>query len=241
MDDRIETAKQMIRNSGSIAVLTGAGISSDSGIPTFRGEGGLWRNFSPQQLATPQAFQRDPKLVWEWYNWRREVISKAKPNAAHHTLRKMEETKDNFWIITQNIDGLHTKAGNKKVIEFHGNIWREKCSMCDFRRYNEVVYDPQDIPPRCPICGGFLRPDVVWFGEMVPQEVLEKAISIVELSDTFLIIGTSGVVYPAAYLAELAITRRKNTIEINREMTPFSELVTVSILGRAAELLPKLV
>lgn len=236
----IDKAAKILKQAEFVAVLTGAGISKDSGIPTFRGKDGLWRNFSPEELATPQAFQKNPKLVWEWYNWRRSIIYRAKPNAAHISLVKLEEIKKgNLWIITQNVDGLHIKAGNKNVIELHGNIWSERCIACGFKRYNECVYEYENLPPKCPECGNLLRPDVVWFGE--PVRHLEESYQIVREADVLLYIGTSAVVYPAASLIELSIASGKYVIEINYEKTHLSDYVSVSLIGRAAEILPHLV
>lgn len=241
MTDLISYAKEIIDKSKSIVVLTGAGISKDSGIPTFRGEDGLWKQYSPQELANPDAFFRNPKLVWQWYNWRRELISKAKPNPGHLALHKLELIKEEFLLITQNVDGLHSKAGNRKLIEFHGNIWKEKCVQCDFKRYNEVIYKEDDLPPACPVCGSLIRPDVVWFGEAVPFENIQKSFEALRRCDTMLSVGTSGVVYPAAALVEYAVKTAKKVIEINYERTPFSDFVDVSIQERASVLLPRLV
>jgi len=241
MVDEIEKAVEILQRSEFIVVLTGAGVSAESGIPTFRGEGGLWRNFSPEELATPEAFERNPKLVWEWYNWRRSIIKKAEPNPAHKAIAELESIFPKFILITQNIDGLHQKAGSRKVIEFHGNIWREKCILCDFRRKNEVVYDEGELPPKCEKCGGIMRPDVVWFGEAIPQDALFESQKAVSQCDTLLSIGTSGVVYPAAGFIRFAVMNSKKVIEINLDETPFSKMVDVSIRGKAGEILPKIV
>jgi len=217
---------------GSVVVLTGAGISAESGIPTFRGEGGLWKNFKPEELATPQAFAKNPKLVWEWYDWRRQLIAKAKPNKAHMLLAEMEK-KMNITVITQNVDGLHQRAGSKKVIELHGNIWRVKCTACS-AEYELYETPLPEIPPKCKYCGGLLRPAVVWFGEPLPEDVLSKAFELTKECDLFLVIGTSGLVYPAGYLPFLAKQHKAKVVEINPERTPISEIADISIREKAS-------
>ena len=236
----ITKAVEILRESSLVVALTGAGVSAESGIPTFRGEGGLWRNFSPQELATPHAFSKNPKLVWEWYNWRRSIIKRAKPNPAHTTIAELEKMFGSFTLITQNIDGLHRKAGSKNIIEFHGNIWKERCTSCSFTRENERIYDESELPPRCEKCEGIMRPSVVWFGEPIPEEVIRKSEKAVLECDTFISIGTSSVVYPAAGFIEYAVSHNKRTIEINLERTPMSDIVDVSIQGKAGEILPKI-
>jgi NAD-dependent deacetylase len=214
-----------------IAVLTGAGISADSGIPTFRGAGGLWRNVRPEDLATPQAFERDPVLVWEWYEWRRALIRDAKPNAAHEAIARLEET----FVVTQNVDGLHARAGSKRVIELHGNIFRVRCTREGTRTTREQPFP--EIPPRCE-CGALLRPDVVWFGEALSQDDLDSAARAVHHADLLLIIGTSGVVYPAAGLAHAT---HGMTIEINPDVSAFAKHVDYAIPMRAAEATPRII
>ncbi|HET8797447.1 MAG TPA: NAD-dependent protein deacylase, partial [Thermoanaerobaculia bacterium] len=181
----------------TVAVLTGAGVSADSGIPTFRGPGGLWRNFRPEELATPEAFRRDPALVWEWYEWRRGLIREAKPNAAHEAIARLEDAA----VITQNVDGLHARAGSRNIVELHGNLFRVRCVREGTRAMREEPFS--EIPPRC-ACGALLRPDVVWFGEALSQDALAAAAAAVSGAGVVLIIGTSGVVYPAAGLVRLA-------------------------------------
>ena len=188
-----------------IVVFTGAGVSADSGIPTFRGAGGLWRNFRAEDLATPQAFARDPALVWEWYEWRRELVRNAQPNAAHYAIASL----DRAVVVTQNVDGLHARAGSRDVIELHGNLFRVRCTR---ERTTRDATEPfHDLPPRCE-CGALLRPDVVWFGEMLPAQALERASQLIRDADLLLVVGTSGVVYPAAGLVSLC---RGKTIVIN--------------------------
>jgi NAD-dependent deacetylase len=213
----------------AIAVLTGAGVSADSGIPTFRGAGGLWRNYRSEDLATPDAFRRDPALVWEWYEWRRGLIREAKPNAAHEAIARLPDAT----VITQNVDGLHTRAGSRNLIELHGNIFRVRCTREGTRTMREEAFDA--IPPHC-ACGALFRPDVVWFGEALANEDLANAASAVAGADLVLIIGTSGVVYPAAGLTRLT---KGLTVEINPESSGIP--VRHSIPMRAAEAMPRIV
>lgn len=165
----IPKAREMIRDASRIFVLTGAGISAESGIPTFRGAGGLWRTYQPEELATPGAFRRDPQLVWEWYDWRRGLIANAEPNDGHRALVQLENAKEGFSLATQNVDGLHQRTGNRRILELHGNIWTLRCDDCDTQRTDYTVPLPE-LPPHCD-CGGLLRPGVVWFGEQLPKEV----------------------------------------------------------------------
>lgn len=234
----MDEARQWIRASQSVAVLTGAGISAESGIPTFRGPGGLWRKFKPEDLATPAAFARDPKLVWEWYDWRRGLIAAAQPNPAHHALAALEQAKTQFTLITQNVDGLHTRAGSHNVIEVHGSIWTVRCVQCGISYKKE---DPHldELPPRC-TCGGLLRPGVVWFGEGLPSEPWQASEDAARHSDVFLVIGTSAVVMPAGGLVYTAKRAGARVIEINSEETPVSSTVDCSLRGPAGEILPRL-
>jgi NAD-dependent deacetylase len=190
----------------NVVVFTGAGVSAESGIPTFRGAGGLWKNFRAEELATPEAFAREPALVWEWYEWRRGLIRDAKPNAAHEAIARLGAP-----VITQNVDGLHARAGAEDVIELHGNIFRVRC-LEEGRTYVHPDTFP-DLPPRCR-CGGMLRPDVVWFGESLPQGAVARTTALMAAADLLLVIGTSGVVYPAAGFVALC---RGLSIEINPE------------------------
>jgi NAD-dependent deacetylase len=223
----------------SIAVLTGAGISAESGVPTFRGEGGLWRNYRAEDLATPSAFRRDPKLVWEWYAWRRELIGACQPNAAHDTLVEMEAQFDDFWLITQNVDGLHGLAGSRNVVELHGNIWSLRCSRSCRPNWEDRAYPLPQIPPRCPDCGALARPDVVWFGESLPPHALDQAFLAAQRCDLMLVVGTSAVVEPAASLPRLALRQGAMVIEINPQATPLSPAVDKTVRQPAAEALPR--
>jgi len=220
--------------------LTGAGVSAESGVPTFRGPDGLWRNFRAEDLATPAAFARDPTLVWEWYGWRRELISKCRPNAAHKALARLErEYPGDFLLVTQNVDGLHRLAGSHKVVEVHGNIWDIRCVACGASREDRTV-PLAAVPPRCPACGGLARPGVVWFGEPLPEEALGRAVAAAESCDVMLVVGTSAVVYPIAHLPHLAHSRGAYIVEVNPEETPVTPVADESHRGKAAELLPAL-
>lgn len=221
-----------------IVAFTGAGISAESGIPTFRGKDGLWKKFKVEELATPEAFFRNPKLVWEWYDWRRQLIAKAEPNEAHKILVKMEEEFPDFFLITQNVDGLHQRAGSKKVVELHGNIWKVRCVDCGQESYDYRTPLPE-IPPRCEKCGGLLRPGVVWFGETLPLDALEEAYRLSREADIFIVIGTSGVVYPAAELPYVAKEHGAEVIEVNPEKTPISRIADIIYEEKASTGLKK--
>lgn len=219
--------------------LTGAGISAESGVPTFRGPGGLWREFRPEELATPEAFARDPRLVWEWYAWRRGLIAEAKPNLGHSALVTLEKRVPEFALVTQNVDGLHALAGSRNVLELHGSLWRTRCLSCRERRDDRRVPLP-GLPPRC-ACEGLLRPDVVWFGEALPHETLRAVFQAVDACDLLLIVGTSGVVQPAASLGDRALARGVPLVELNPEATPLSAGCTHTLRGKAGEILPQLI
>ncbi len=222
----------------AVTVLTGAGISADSGVPTFRGADGLWRNFRAEDLATPEAFARDPRLVWEWYNWRRELIATKKPNPAHYAVAELERRLERFWLITQNVDGLHRTAGSQKLSEIHGNIWKVRCTRCS--RVDENREVPIAILPSCAACGGLLRPHIVWFGESLASEDLDRSYEALGRCEVLLIIGTSGIVYPAASFAPVAKAAGAFVVEINLDPTPHPELVDVSLQGRAKDVVPEL-
>ena len=222
----------------AVTVLTGAGISADSGVPTFRGADGLWRNFRAEDLATPEAFARDPRLVWEWYNWRRELIATKKPNPAHVAVAGMERRFPRFWLITQNVDGLHRDAGSVQLSEIHGNIWKVRCTACGLVEDDRRV--PIPIPPACTACGQMVRPHIVWFGESLAAEDIAKSYEALESCDVLLIIGTSGLVYPAASFAPVARSAGAFVAEINLDATPNSGLVDVALQGRAKDIVPLL-
>jgi NAD-dependent deacetylase len=236
--DKLGTAAERVRGARSVLALTGAGVSAESGVPTFRGPGGLWRDFRPEDLATPEAFARDPRLVWEWYAWRRETIAPLRPNAAHAALAALERRLDGFRLATQNVDGLHAAAGSGRVLELHGSIWRLRCCGCGRSAEDRRVPLPE-LPPRCS-CGALLRPGVVWFGEMLPPGALEEAMAAAASAEVVLVIGTSSLVYPAAALPQVARAKGAFVIEINTEPTPLSALADVALRGPAAELTPAL-
>lgn len=229
-----------LSSASRVTVLTGAGISAASGIPTFRGAGGLWRNFRPEDLATPEAFRRDPATVWEWYEMRRAGIAAARPNAAHATLAAWSRRFSRFVLVTQNVDGLHEAAGTGGVVRFHGSIWRllcaEGCGASPDGWSDRRVPLPE-LPPRCPACGGLARPGVVWFGERIPDASLAAAAE-AAFCDVFLIAGTSALVTPASSLVEEARERGAFTVEVNPEATPASARVNLAIAGRAEDVLP---
>jgi NAD-dependent deacetylase len=237
--DQILLARKRLAAARHVTILTGAGISADSGVPTFRGADGLWRNFRAEDLATPEAFTRDPRLVWEWYNWRRELIATKQPNPAHHTLVKIEHRwTDRMWLITQNVDGLHRTAGSQRLSEIHGNIWKVRCTGCGVISEDRQV--PLAILPTCKLCQALLRPHIVWFGESLREEDLRRCNQAMQACDLLLVIGTSGVVYPAAGFASTAKEGGALVIEINLESTPQSDLVDLSLQGRAKDLVPQL-
>ncbi len=233
-------ARQRLAQAGRVAALCGAGISAESGVPTFRGRGGLWENHRPEDLATPQAFSRDPALVWRWYHWRRELISRCQPNPAHLALAELERRLGRgFTLVTQNVDGLHALAGSREVLEIHGSLWRVRCLGCGREREERRLDLP--APPLCPDCGGLLRPGVVWFGESLDGVLLERAWRAAQACEAMLVIGTSAVVQPAASLALVAKQAGAYVIEVNLAATPHSGQVDVSLLGRAGDILPQLV
>jgi NAD-dependent deacetylase len=235
----IERVSNKIKKVKTLTLLSGSGISAESGVPTFRGKDGLWKKYRAENLATPRAFYSNHKLVWEWYNWRREIISDKKPNPAHYACVDLEgKFQSNFNIITQNVDGLHQKAGSKNIIELHGSIWRTKCTECGNKEENR---EKLNNSPKCHICGGLLRPDVVWFGEALDEKVILKAFDTIFASEMVIIIGTSGVVYPAAQFGSTAKDNGSFLVEINLDETPNSSQVDISIKGKAGEILPKIV
>lgn len=228
-----------LRAARRVAVLTGAGISAESGVPTFRdAQTGLWARFKPEELATPEAFRRNPKLVWEWYAMRRQKVGAVAPNPGHVALAAMETRIPQFTLVTQNVDGLHQRAGSRNVIELHGNITRVKCF--DEDALVEAWAETGEVPPRCPRCGGWLRPDVVWFGESLPPAALTAAERASETCEVFLSIGTSSVVYPAAGLPLAAAEAGATVIEVNPDATPLTARADYSLRGPAGVVLPAL-
>jgi NAD-dependent deacetylase len=234
----LEQARDWLAKATRVAVLTGAGISAESGVPTFRGDGGLWKDYKAEDLATPEAFVKDPRLVWEWYNWRRELIAKVLPNAAHKALVRLEIRQREYTLITQNVDGLHDRAGSGRMLKLHGDIWRMRCTVCGANWPDRRAPLPK-IPPHC-ACGGLARPGVVWFGEPLPDGMMKEAEHAAGAAEVFLVIGTSAVVYPAAGLVPYAKHGGARVIEINTDDTPFTSLVDCALRGPAGELLPQL-
>jgi NAD-dependent deacetylase len=235
-----ESLVTTLRSAQKIAVLAGSGISAESGVPTFRdAQTGLWARYDPMELATPEAFERDPRLVWEWYAWRRELVGNADPNPGHEALAELETRVPDFVLLTQNVDGLHRRAGSQNVTELHGNITRSKCSVEGV--FVEPREDDSGVPPSCPGCGAFLRPDVVWFGEALPAGALEEAFDAARECDVFFSIGTSGLVQPAASLAFEAQRHGAVVVEVNPDETPLTRHADHALRGGAGELLPELV
>ena len=233
----LEKIADKLKQSEKIIFVTGAGISQESGIPTFRGRDGLWRKYDPMKLATIDAFYEDPKLVWEWYEERRRNILAAKPNAGHLAIVQLEKKKP-VRVLTQNIDGLHQRAGSKNVYELHGSIITIKCTSCDFKDIISSSFS--ELPPICK-CGSILRPDVVWFGESLPQDVWQAAISEASSCDTMIVVGTSLAVSPANLLPIYAKQNGAILIEVNPEETAMSGSMDISIRSSAAKALPDLI
>lgn len=238
-NNELAFAAALLNKAEKISVLTGSGISAESGIPTFRGKEGLWKQFRAEDLATPQAFSQNPQTVWEWYDWRRRIIASKAPNAGHRVLADWGKKFPVFTLITQNIDGLHQKAGSRDVIELHGNIWKLRCVS------EETVTENHDsplkeIPPRCFKCGALLRPHVVWFGEPLDMPLLQKASSLASESDVTLVIGTSAAVYPAAAIPFSAKEAGTKLVEINPESTPLTQYADLSLRGKAGKILPEI-
>ena len=229
----------------NVVVLTGAGMSAPSGVPTFRGKDGLWNKYNPRDLANEAAFRSQPDLVWEWYSWRRELINGISPNAGHRALAELETLYPECSVITQNVDGLHQAAGTKKIIELHGNIRRSKCIDCN-KVYDQAglkLLQPQAGQKvlRCSQCQGMVRPDVVWFGEMLPEQAISSAQKLASEAEVFFSIGTSSTVEPAASLPYLAKGNGAYLVEINPEETPLSGVADDKVSTDVAEVLPKLV
>lgn len=240
----IEQARDLIARASRVVVLTGAGISAESGVPTFRGSGGLWKSYRAEDLATPEAFARDPRLVWEWYGWRREVVRGCSPNAAHVALAQFVTANPQTLIAIQNVDGLHRTAGTpeRALVELHGGLFRVRCTECAWRSEHTGLVDAssRDTLPTCGRCAALARPDIVWFGEALEPANIERAFSEAGAADVCLVIGTSGVVQPAASMA--AVTRRAGgaVIEVNPAETPITSIATVSIRGTAVETVPSI-
>lgn len=238
--------KQRIATAKHLVVLTGAGASAESGVPTFRDAlTGLWKNFDPQQLATPEAFAAQPSLVWGWYEWRRKLLLEAKPNAAHQAIAKLEQQAQKFTLITQNVDDLHERAGSKNALHLHGSIFQPRCFDCaapyEFSAKPSLDVEQELEPPHCPSCNGYIRPGVVWFGEGLPVEAMQQAFQAAEECDLLLSIGTSGAVYPAAEIPVLAARRGTLVVHINPDAKTSGYANELAIQGKAGEILPQLV
>ncbi len=227
---------QIISSKG-IVFFTGAGISAESGIPVFRGKDGIWSKIKPEELANFNAFLRDPDLVWEWYQHRRHIIYESKPNKAHRAIAELELLLKNVTVVTQNIDNLHRRAGSKNIFELHGNIERNYCIKCH-TFYNDDL-DFTDQAPRC-TCGGLIRPDVVWFGEFLPEDQYSAAEKAAWDCDTFIVVGTSAIVFPATSLIYTAKKNGAYILEINLEPTDISSFADASLIGKAGEILPEI-
>ena len=240
VESELTRCAERLHAANRVLVLTGAGISAESGVPTFRGPGGLWRSFRPEDLASPEAFARDPRLVWEWYEWRRGRIAPLRPNAAHEAVAALEDRTPTFLLATQNVDGLHAIAGSESMVELHGSLWRVRCTGSCGRTSEDRRVPLPGLPPRCE-CGALLRPDVVWFGEALPETLLAQALTAARQAEIVLVVGTSSLVYPAAMLPEVARRHGAFVVEVNPEPTPLTPLADSSLRGRAAEVVPALV
>jgi NAD-dependent deacetylase len=238
--NQIERVAGRLRAARRVTILTGAGVSAASGVPTFRGSDGLWRTFRAEELATPGAFARDPALVWEWYAWRRGLIASCQPNPAHEVIARWSHTFPRCCVLTQNVDDLHLRAGTSGVVRLHGSIWELACwEQCGAPRWRDQSHPLPTMPPRCPRCGGLARPAVVWFGESLAAEDVAAAHDACAC-DVFLTVGTSALVYPAAGLVHEAKRHEAFTVEINLEPTPASSLVDVALHGPAEQVLADL-
>jgi NAD-dependent deacetylase len=228
---------EALKTAKSVVVSTGAGVSAESGVPTFRGEEGLWKKFRAEELATFEAFEANPELVWEWYQFRRDIIGKIRPNPGHYAIAEMPGLFDEFHLITQNIDNLHRVAGSEDFVELHGNINRNRCVDCEDMNYNKEF---EDFPPKCK-CGGRLRPDVVWFGEMLPPGAIEKAFKVSRACDLLFTVGTSGIVQPAASLPPTARQHGAFVVEVNIEATELTFICDEHIRAKSGEAFPAIV
>ena len=251
LEDLLEEAARIVSESKFLICFTGAGISAESGIPTFRDSGGLWEKYRIEDVATPEAFHKNPRFVWEFYLERRKKIKEASPNPAHYALASLEKAfkeKDReFYVITQNIDNLHRIAGNENIIELHGNIWYTKCSNPNCSNstpfYDDRVNmdEYEEFPPRCEICGSLLRPHVVWFGEPLPEDAINRAFNVSSMADAVIVIGTSGSVFPAAYVPYIVKEKGGSVIEVNVRRSSITHIADVFIMGKAGDIVPRIV
>lgn len=238
MESRKKQIEYAAKKARTVAVITGAGMSKESGIPTFRGPEGLWKNFRAEELATPEAFRKDPKLVWEWYEWRRQIVLKAEPHEGHKSLAEMEDYFDDFLLITQNVDGLHPRAGSRQLIEIHGSIHRTRCNTCSHKMDLPPV--ALEIPVKCERCGELSRPDVVWFGESYDEELLGRSLEFLSRADMVWIIGSSGMVSVPVYLAAHASKNGAFLVDLNPEEAEFSRYCDINFRGTAGADLPRI-
>lgn len=241
MNPLIEEANKILSAASAVACLTGAGASAESGVPTFRdAQTGLWARFDPQRLASQDGFAEDPGLVWRWYMARLAGVEKSLPNPGHFALAELARRSPGFVLITQNVDDLHERAGSGDVIHLHGNIARFHCNRCGRAHRLQAEDRSASLPPYCTICGGYVRPSVVWFGEGLPEDALTQAVDGVETCDLLLVVGTSGLVYPAAQLPQIAKRAGARVIEINPEPGPLSSMADICLRGASGEILPQL-
>jgi NAD-dependent deacetylase len=237
VSETMTAAANIILDAEYLIALTGAGVSRESNVPTFRGEDGLWKDYDPMELATPQAFARNPKLVWEWYSWRQGLIAECDPNPAHSTIADWESYGTLKHLITQNVDGLHRRAGSEKVLEIHGDLWATKCTSCS---YHGRMDSPAEGIPLCPECKGLLRPDVVWFGESLDRHIMTRVHEELASADVCLVVGTSALVQPAASFPLVVKHSGGKILEVNIEHTPLTPVSDIHVSGKAGEVLLKL-
>ncbi|MBD3165090.1 NAD-dependent protein deacylase [bacterium] len=238
--ETLDELAQKLVQADRVGVLTGAGVSRESGVPTFREADGLWNRFRPEELANVNAFISNPERVWEWYQWRRDLIGKVEPNPGHYALAEMEQLLEQFTLVTQNVDNLHRHAGSDRVIELHGNIMRNKCHNCGVIVETEIEFAEGELP-KCEACGGMIRPDVVWFGEMLPADAIEQAWNEARQCDVFFSVGTSAIVYPAAQLPFEAKAAGAYLVEVNPQKTDLTRLADLYIGTPSGEAMPKVV
>jgi len=228
-----------LKSANKILFFTGAGISAESGIPTFRGKDGIWNKLKPEELANFNAFLKNPDLVWEWYQYRRKIVNETNPNKGHYAIKEFENYYSEVNVVTQNVDNLHRRAGTKNIFELHGNIERNYCVDC-YKNFDNVESDNSKVP-HCKYCGGLIRPDVVWFGEMLPQEIFSEAEQKAKMCDICFVVGTTGIVYPAAYIPMIAKENGACMVEINLAETEISDKMDLSLFGKSGEILPLII
>jgi NAD-dependent deacetylase len=241
MSDPLDRAAERLAAATGLLVVTGAGVSAESGIPTFRGTGGLWEGYRAEELATPEAFARDPEQVWRWYRWRRGICLEAGPNPAHDVIAQMEDHYDEFTLATQNVDGIHPRAGSRKIVELHGSIHHGRCTACEVVSPLRDDPEPEDAPlPTCGSCGALVRPHVVWFGESYRPGILESAFAAAEGAEAVLVAGTSARVWPPVAVALHAQEGGAHLVDVNPQETELSIRADTHLAGPAGEVLPRL-